>query len=151
VTPRRRVRGDVAPASDRGAAEALGLVVIAPAVIGLALLVVMLGRSVESEAQLRTAAEAAAQAAALERTHDAAHAAAERLVDDMLRNDTTCERDRRRVDVPNEPGRGVGMSAGLIEVTVTCTMSNRGVEVITDDRTESVTAYATVDQFRAGG
>ena len=69
----------------------------------------------------------------------------------MLRNDTTCERDRRRVDVPNEPGRGVGMSAGLIEVTVTCTMSNRGVEVITDDRTESVTAYATVDQFRAGG
>jgi len=138
-------------ARDRGAAEALGLVVIAPAVIGLALLVVMLGRSVESEAQLRTVAEAAAQAAALERTHGEARAAAERLVDEMLVNEATCERGSRTVDVPDDAGRGVGMSAGLIEVTVTCTMSNQGVEVITAPRTESVTAYATVDRFRVDG
>ena len=136
---------------DRGAAEALGLVVIAPAAIGLALLVVFLGRSVESEAQMRTAAEAAAQAAALERTHSAAVVAAERLVDEMLVNDDTCRRDDRMVRVPDEPGRGVGMSAGLIEVTVTCTMSNRGVESISGTRTESATAYATVDRFRASG
>ena len=138
-------------ARDRGAAEALGLALIAPAVIGLALLVVMLGRSVESEAQLRTAAEAAAQAAALERNHADARDAAERLVDDMLVNETTCGRDDRDVAVPNDPSRGVGMAAGLIEVTVTCTMSNRGVEAVSSPRTRSVTAYATVDRFRAGG
>jgi hypothetical protein len=136
---------------DRGAAEALGLVVIAPAVVGLALLVVTLGRSVESEAQLRTVAEAAAQAAALERTHGEARVAAERLVDEMLVNEATCERSSRTVDVPDDPGRGVGMSAGLIEVTVSCTMSNHGLEVVTARRAESVTAYATVDRFRAGG
>ena len=136
---------------DRGAADALGLVLIAPAAIGLALLVVMLGRSVESEAQLRTAAEAAAQEAALERNHVDARAAAQRLVDDMLVNDATCRPDDRRVIVPDEPGRGVGLSAGMIEVTVTCTMSNRGVDAITAPRTESVTAYATVDRFRADG
>lgn len=136
---------------DRGTADALGLVLIAPAAIGLALLVVALGRSVESTAQLRTVAEAAAQAAALERSHAAAQVAAQRLVDDMLVNDTTCRPDDRTVIVPDAPGRGVGMSSGLIEVTVTCTMSNRGVEEITAPRTESVTAYATVDRFRSDG
>ena len=134
---------------DHGAAEALGLVLIAPAAIGLALLVVALGRSVESEAQLRTAAEAAAQAAALERTHSAAEAAARRLVDEMLVDDATCRPGDRTVVVPDDPGRGVGLGSGLIEVTVTCTISNRGIEAITAPRTESVTAYATVDQFRA--
>ena len=57
---------------DRGAADALALVLIAPAVIGLAVLVVMLGRSVDSRAQAQSAAEAAAQAAALERSPGAA-------------------------------------------------------------------------------
>lgn len=136
---------------DRGAADALGLVLIAPAAIGLALLVVALGRSVESEAQLRTAAEAAAQAAALERSQPAAANAARRLVDDMLVNDTTCRPDDRTVAVPDDPNRGVGLSSGLIEVTVTCTMSNRGVEQIAAPRTRSVTAYASVDRFRADG
>ena len=136
---------------DRGAAETLGLVLIAPVAIGMALLVVALGRAVDSEAQLRTAAEAAAQAAALERNHAAAESAARRLVDDMLVDETTCRSDDRRVIVPDEPSRGVGLSSGLIEVTVTCTMSNRGVEEITAPRTRSVTAYATVDRYRADG
>ena len=43
---------------DRGTADALGLVVLAPFVVGLALLVVWVGRSVDVDAQLRTAAEA---------------------------------------------------------------------------------------------
>ena len=53
---------------DRGAAEALGLVLIAPVAIGLALLVVFLSRQVDARAQVRTAAESAAQAAAQERS-----------------------------------------------------------------------------------
>ena len=61
---------------DRGAADALGLVLIAPVMVGLAILVVSLGRGVDSQAQARSAAEAAAQAAVLERNgHDAEQAA----------------------------------------------------------------------------
>jgi Flp pilus assembly protein TadG len=135
---------------DRGAAEAYGLVLLAPAVIGLALLVVSLGRSVESEAQVRTAAEAAAQAGALERTHRAARSAAQRVAAEMLVDDATCS--DRVVSVPNAPARGVGMSAGMIEVTISCTVPDDGVdEVQESDIVRSATAYATVDQFRAGG
>lgn len=134
---------------DRGAAEAYGLVLLAPAVIGLALLVVSLGRSVESEAQVRTAAEAAAQAGALERTHGAARSAAERVAAEMLVDSTTCS--NRTVSVPNAPDRGIGMGAGMIEVTISCTVPNDGVEEVqAADILRSATAYATVDQFRAG-
>lgn len=139
----RRVR-------DRGAAEALGLVLLAPAVIGLAVLVVSLGRRVESEAQLRTAAEAAAQAAALERTHSSGRAAAERLAREMLVNDKTCA--DLTVSVPDDPGRGVGMGSGLIEVTITCTQGNDGLRSVQPAPVvRSASAYATVDRFRAAG
>jgi Flp pilus assembly protein TadG len=133
---------------DRGAAEALGLVLLAPFVILLAFLVVAMGRSVDSEAQMRTAAEAAAQAGALERSHAAAQSAAERLVSEMMA-DSFCT--DASVAVPSDVSRGVGMGAGLIEVTLTCTMGNDGLEAVTQPVTRSVTAYATVDRFRAGG
>jgi Flp pilus assembly protein TadG len=113
--------------------------------------VVALGRSVESEAQLRTAAEAGAQAAALERTQSAAEAAARRVVDAMLVNDLTCPDHADRVRVPDDPSRGVGLSAGLVEVVVTCTASDRGIERVATPVTRSITAYATVDRFRASG
>ena len=135
---------------DRGAADAYGLVLLAPAAIGLALLVVSLGRRVESEAQVRTAAEAAAQAGALERSHDAARAAAERVADEMLVDDDTCA--DRIVRVPNDPERGVGMTAGMIEVTIACSVPADGLAAVQDaDITRAATAYATVDRFRAGG
>lgn len=134
---------------DRGAAEAYGLVLLAPVVVGLALLVVSLGRQVESEAQVRTAAEAAAQAGALERTHAAAVTAAVGVAADMLTDVDTCS--NRDVRVPNDPGRGVGMAAGLIEVTIACTVPDDGLEAVQPgDVTRSATAYATVDEFRAG-
>ncbi len=138
------------PRRDRGAAEAYGLVLLAPAVIGLALLVVSLGRSVESGAQVRTAAEAAAQAGALERTHVAARSAARRVAAEMLVDEATCS--DRVVSVPNAPERGVGMGAGMIEVTISCTIPDDGVEEVQEsDIVRSATAFATVDRFRAGG
>lgn len=136
---------------DRGAAEALGLVLFAPFAVGLALLVVALGRSVESEAQMRTAAEAGAQAAALERTQTDAEAAARRVVDAMLVNDLTCPDHDGRVRVPVDASRGVGLNAGLVEVVVTCVASDRGIERVAEPVERSVTAYATVDRFRASG
>ncbi len=130
---------------DRGAADTLGLVVLAPFVIGLALVVVWVGRSVNVDAQLRTAAEAAAQAGALERTHGDAERAAQRVVDAMFADGSECE--RAEAVVPRSATRGVGMEAGLIEVTVVCTIDRGVLPSRTDERT--ATAWATVDRFRA--
>lgn len=133
-------------ARDRGAADALGLVLIAPAVIGLALLVVSLGRRVDARAQVRTAAEAAAQAAALERSPEAARAAGQRVGYAMLVDPDSCASPSVAVDLS---GFGPG---GEVAVTVVCTVSNRGIEVVQPAReTHRVTAYATIDRFRAAG
>lgn len=132
----------LAPA-DRGAADALGLVLIAPAVLGLALLVISLGRGVDATAQVRTAAEAAAQAAALERTPEGAQAAAQRVVDEMLGDTASCRRPG--VSRPEYPGGAVPK----VRITVTCEVSNQGIEVISPAYDEAVTAVATLDEFRA--
>jgi Flp pilus assembly protein TadG len=133
---------------DRGASEALGLVMITPAAIGLMLLVVWLHRGVDHRAEVRTAAEAAAQAAALERTASGADAAARAVAGAMLVDTTTC--DERTVAVDTSafaPG-------GEVAVTIECGVSNHGVEVIgrlSDQgrRRDAITAHATVDRYRA--
>lgn len=130
---------------DRGAADALGLVLIAPAVIGLAILVVALGRGVDARAQLRSAAAAGAQAAALERNSSDARAAAERVVGSMLVDPDVCP-SPPTVAV-SYPSAGVG---GRVTVTVSCTGSNRGIEVVQPGaRGETFTASASLDDFRA--
>jgi Flp pilus assembly protein TadG len=129
---------------DRGAADALALVLIAPAVIGLALLVVMLGRSVDSRAQAQSAAEAAAQAAVLERSPGAADAAAHRVATAMLVERDSCSTPSVHVDTSAfRPG-------GEVRVTIECHASRRGIEAVQPSaRTFSATAVAHVDRFRA--
>jgi Flp pilus assembly protein TadG len=142
VRPRRR--------RDRGAADALGLVLIAPAVLGLAILVVALSRGVDARAQLRTAAEAAAQAAALERNAADAEAAANRVARAMLVERDACQELAVTVRYPSAPAGDLGTSYGLVEVDLRCSVSNRGIEVVQDGaRDEQVTAVAGVDLFRA--
>jgi Flp pilus assembly protein TadG len=139
-------------ARDRGAADALGLVLIAPAVIGLALLVIALGRGVDARAQVRSAAESAAQAAALERSAGEAVRAANTVARAMLVDTDACSEPAVAVDYPTAPPPNAGITSGFVEVTITCQVSNRGVEVIQSGaREESVTAIATVDFFRASG
>lgn len=135
--------------TDRGAADALGLVLIAPAILGLALLVVALGRGVDARAQVRSAAESGAQAAALERNASEASVAARRAVEAMLADSANCDDPNVVTVYPPIPPPGSGVDAGVVRVTVTCEVSDRGVEVITDPYDESVTAVATVDFFRA--
>ncbi len=137
------------PTRDRGTNEALGLVLVAPVAIGLALLVVFLSRQVDSRAQVRTAAESAAQAAAQERSPAAAEVAARQVVVAMLTDPDTCDSPAASVDVTRfAPG-------GLVAVTVSCSVSSRGIElVVPADRQISgteftVTATATIDRFRA--
>jgi Flp pilus assembly protein TadG len=129
---------------DRGAAEALGLVLIAPVAIGLALLVVSLGRGVDARAQVRTAAESAAQAAALERDPVSAVRAARSVTAAMLTDVDACARPEVLVDTSRfRPG-------GEVAVTVVCTVGDRGIEVVQSGaREERATAYATIDPFRA--
>jgi len=133
---------------DRGAADALGLVLIAPAVMGLALLIIALGRGVDAKAQVRSAAESAAQAAALERNPGAADAAAQRAADTILSDSTNCNRPLAEVRFIAPTGTS-GVRVDMVEVTITCEVSNRGVEVITQPYTETVSAVATIDHFRA--
>ena len=135
--------------SDRGAADALGLVLIAPAILGLALLVISLGRGVDATAQVRSAAESAAQAAALERNPTAASAAARRAVEATLGDSSSCDDPSVVTVYPPVPPPGSGIDAGVVRVTVSCQVSDRGVEVISRPYDESVTAVATVDFFRA--
>jgi Flp pilus assembly protein TadG len=136
-------------ARDRGAAEALGLVLIAPVAIGLAVLVVFLSRQVDARAQVRTAAESAAQAAAQERSPAAAEIAARQVVDAMLTDPDTCASPNVDVE-PREFRPG-----GLVTVTVSCDVSARGIELLAPSDPESpsrrlwATATATIDLFRA--
>ena len=99
---------------DRGAAEALGLVLVAPVAIGLALLVVFLSRQVDSRAQVRTAAESAAQAAAQERSPAAAVAAARQVVDAMLTDPDTCDSPAADVDVTQFGSGGLVGGDGFV-------------------------------------
>jgi Flp pilus assembly protein TadG len=133
---------------DRGAAEALGLVLVAPVAIGLALLVVFLSRQVDARAQVRTAAESAAQAAAQERSPDAAVSAAHQVIAAMLTDPDTCASPSAAIDVTQfAPG-------GLVAVTVSCSVSTRGIELIAPadpqaaGRRFTVTASATIDRYR---
>ena len=136
-------------ARDRGAADAFGLVLIAPVAIGLAVLVVFLSRQVDARAQVRTAAESAAQAAALERSPSAAETAARLVVGAMLTDPDTCAAPSADVDL-TQFGPG-----GLVAVTVSCHVSARGIERIAPSDPESpsrklsATATATIDLFRA--
>jgi Flp pilus assembly protein TadG len=131
-------------ARDRGAADALALVLIAPAVIGLALLVVMLGRSVDARAQAQSAAEGAAQAAALERSPGAAAAAADRVAAAMLVDHDSCATPAVRVDTS---AFGPG---GEVRVAIECHASVRGIEPVQrSSRTFVAEAVAHIDEFRA--
>ena len=62
---------------DRGEANALGLVLIAPVAVGLAMLILWTGRKVDTDAQVQAASSAAAQSAARQRNPASAVAAAQ--------------------------------------------------------------------------
>ncbi len=135
----RRVR------DERGSSDALGLALLTPAAIGLAVVIVFLGRGVDSRATVQSAAESAAQAAAQERSVPAAIAAAEEVGRAMLVDPTSCASPQVSVDVSGfRPG-------GQVAVTVSCTVSSDGLELIDPPSTgaTTATAFATIDPLRA--
>ncbi len=130
---------------DRGSTDALGAALLAPAAIGLALVILFLGRGVDSRATVQSAAESAAQAAAQERTPSAARAAAQQVGVAMLVDTTSCSNPTVVVDTT---AFGPG---GRVAVTVGCAVSGAGLELIDPPAgSSSATAFATIDPFRAG-
>ncbi len=130
---------------DRGSADALGLALLAPAAIGLAVVIVFLGRGVDSRATVQSAAESAAQAAAQERSPAAAVAAAEQIGAAMLVDTASCESPHVVVDTSRfAPG-------GQVAVTVSCTVSTAGLELIDSPGSgpTTATAFAAIDPLRA--
>jgi Flp pilus assembly protein TadG len=140
MTRRTRVHGD------RGTSDALGLALLAPAAIGLALVILFLSRQVDSRATAQSAAEAAAQAAAQERTPTEAVAAAKAVGLSMLVDELTC----------SSPSIVVDTSAFLaavdpfVSVAVSCSPSASGLEAIDPPNVVAQTyvAFATIDPFR---
>ena len=138
-------RADDDTRRDRGAADALGLVVIFPAMLGLALLVLFLGRQVDTRAQVQAAADAAAQAAALSRSPSVAVGAASRAAAAILTDRRAC---------PAGPLVGIDAGSwapgGRVTVTVSCSPSRAGFEPLTPPaRTFTATASAEIDPNRA--
>lgn len=122
----------------------LGLVLLAPVMIGVALLVIFLGRQVDAQAQVRSAAESSAQAAALERSAPGAVEAARRTAQAMLVDSDTCSAPDVQVDVSAfAPG-------GTVAVTIGCEVAIRGLAPVGQPgRAFSATATARIDPYRA--
>lgn len=136
----RRGRGE------RGASDALGLALLAPAALGLALVLLFIGRGVDARATTQNAAEAAAQAAARERNMASAHLAAERTADAMLIDGTTCADPSV---VTGIDGGGEFRPDAVVVVTVRCTATTSGLELVgARNTTSTATAYAVIDRFR---
>ena len=130
---------------DAGSSDALGLALLTPAAIGLAVVIVFLGRGVDSRATVQSAAESAAQAAAQERSGAAAVAAAEEVGRAMLVDPSSCSAPEVSVDLSDfRPG-------GQVAVTVSCTVSAEGLELIDPPSTAATiaTAFAAIDPLRA--
>ena len=129
---------------DRGGSDALGLALIAPAALGMAIVILFLGRGVDSRATVQIAAESGAQAAAQERTTTRAITAGRSAAQAMLVDEQTCANPSVAVDVSAfQPG-------GEVAVTVTCSVSTAGLELIRPQaQTLTATAFATIDPLRA--
>ena|GEM_PF-4528773 len=141
-----RVRGHRVR-DDRGTTDTVGLALMAPVAVAVALAILLLSRDVDSRATAQSAAEAAAQAAAQERTPASAQAAAQAVGDAMLIDSTTCAS-------PSVSLGGEAFTPGnRISVTVSCTTSLAGLGPLEAAGRDAdvYTAYAVLDPYRGVG
>lgn len=132
---------------DRGEANALGLVLIAPAAIALAVLILWIGREVDTAAQVQAASAAAAQAAVLQRTPAAAATAARSTAAAMLGDAKACAGGPVvSIDATDfRPG-------GEVTVAIRCSPQRSDLSLVGPPAvTLAATATATIDGYRAAG
>lgn len=132
--------------SDRGEANALGLVLIAPVAIALAFLILWTGRKVDTDAQVQAASSAAAQAAARQRSPVAAVGAAQSTAALMLTDVQACS---------GGPAISIDASqfhaGGEVTVVVACSpqrsdllLANPGKATFTASSTAPIDLYRSV-------
>lgn len=133
---------------ERGSSDALGMALIAPAAIAMAVAVLYVGRGVDTRATAQSAAEAAAQAAAQQRSLTAAASAAQRIGDAMLiETKTSCASPSVSARVVG----GVFEAGATVAVTVSCSRATSDLALIKPEgpTTATYTAFAVIDPFRA--
>ena len=132
---------------DRGEANALGLVLIAPVAIGLAMVILWTGRKVDTDAQVQAASSAAAQSAARQRNPASAVAAAQATAQAMLTDVKACAGGPVvSVDAANfHPG-------GDVTVVVTCSPQTNDLRLSGGASVTFVaSSTAAIDTYRAIG
>lgn len=134
--------------NDHGSSDALGLAMIAPVIIALAVAVLFISRGVDTRATAQSAAEAAAQAAAQQRNYGAAQAAAQRVGNAMLTDTRTCASPSVQTSVDGPGGYGPGAT---LAITVTCFRNVSDLSQIapTGDNRAAYTAFAIIDPYRS--
>ena len=133
-------------ARDRGEANALGLVLIAPVALALGLLVLWIGRKVDTDVQMQAASSAAAQAAALQRTPAAAVSAARGTAASMLTDAKACATGAL-VSVDTSQFR----PGGHVVVTVACSPATSDISLVGPrPAVFTATSTASIDTYRAG-
>jgi hypothetical protein len=133
------------PRSQRGATETLGLVVMAPVMMAAAVVLIWLSRQVDTQAQIHTAAEAAAQAAALQRSPSEADHVARTLALEMLERSDLCAQVQVAVNL-GEFGPG-----GDVSVEISCWVSKAGLQAVSHGGGEArlwARATARLDRFK---
>ncbi len=132
---------------DHGEANALGLVLIAPVAVALALLVLWIGRKVDTDAQVQAASSAAAQAAARQRNPAAAVNAAQTTAAAMLTDAKACA-GGPAVSIDTSDFR----AGGNVTVVVSCSPQRSDLLLPGPSRaTFSATATASIDTYRSVG
>ena len=132
---------------DCGEANALGLILIAPVVVALAILILWIGRQVDTDAQVQAASSAAAQAAARQRTPAAAGAAAQTTALAMLTDATACA-GGPSVLIDTSDFR----AGGVVTVVVSCSPQRSDLVVSgAHSATFTATATAPIDTYRSVG
>ena len=125
----------------------MGLVLIAPVAIALAVVVLWTGRKVDTDAQVQAASSAAAQAAAHQRDVRSAVVAAQDTADSMLLDVTACA-----------GGPAVSITAanfrpgGDVTVVVSCSPSRTDLALLgAGAATFTASSTASIDTYRATG
>lgn len=132
------------PGDESGAADLIAVIVLAPAIIGFAALLIWLGRQVDTSAQVRTAAAAAAQAAVLERSADAAQGRARQVAATILSSPRQCAHHEVAISL------GEFRPGDEVTVRVDCEMSSEGLGLIGPPTVRfGASSTARLDRYRA--
>lgn len=132
---------------DRGEANALGLVLIAPLAVALAILILWIGRKVDTDAQVQAASSAAAQAAALQRNPASAVAVARSTAAAMLTDVQACS-DGPAVSIDASDFH----AGGQVTVVVSCSPRRSDLALSgAAAATFTATSTASIDTYRSAG